>query len=508
MYTFRSAILFAVSLSARIAAAQNNASVRVPAYLNPTVPGLNRIQHELGSQLSRAAKIYLPGNASYSDATTRWNGAMHPNFAAVVVPTNDQDVAAIVRYANLKKLPFFAVNRGHGSSIDLNKLRHGISIYVQKLDSITIASDSQSAVLGGGVYAGPLIKTLAKKGKIAATSAVTCVGIVGAGLGGGMGMYQGLYGLVADNFLEMTIVTADGSIVTANDRRNADLFWAMRGAGHNFGIVTSYVYKTYDSIPTWYAASYQYTHDKLDAVFTELNRLNNNGRQPKELTTYTVFAINPGVSNQPVIIVSMWYAGPSTSALRYTLPFLNLNPILINNQTVTYANLADAVGIGIKSPICQSGMSHASFPIGIQQFNLTTTHQIWDLYSDLITKHPEFKGSVVQFEGYPIRGVQAIDGAKTAYAHRGDNLLVAFQATYPPSPHSDDIAPLYGHQISSVVHAGDAPGRPLNTYVNYAYGDETLEQVYGYEEWRIQKLRKLKKQWDPYGKFNWFHPIL
>lgn len=121
---------------------------------------------------------------------------------------------------------------------------------------------------------------------------------MGAGLGGGMGIYQGLYGLVADNFLEMTIVTADGSIVTANDRQNADLFWAMRGAGHNFGIVTSYVYKIYDSIPTWYAASYQYTHDKLDAVFTELNKLNNNGKQPKELTTYTVFAINPGVSNK------------------------------------------------------------------------------------------------------------------------------------------------------------------------------------------------------------------
>ncbi len=113
-----------------------------------------------------------------------------------------------------------------------------------------------------------------------------------------MGMYQGLYGLVADNFLEMTIVTADGSIVTANERQNADLFWAMRGAGHNFGIVTSYVYKIYDNIPTWYVASYQYTHDKVDAVFIELDKLNNNGKQPKELTVYTVFASNPSISNE------------------------------------------------------------------------------------------------------------------------------------------------------------------------------------------------------------------
>ncbi|KAL8870335.1 MAG: hypothetical protein Q9198_007656, partial [Flavoplaca austrocitrina] len=187
----------------------------------------------------------------------------------------------------------------------MNRLRRGINIYLHNLDGITIASDKQSAVLGGGVYAAQLIKTLAKSGKVAgnitplsATTAVTCVGIAGAGLGGGMGMYQGLYGLMADNFLEMTIVTADGSTVTANDRQNADLFWAMRGAGHNFGIVTSYVYKIYDAIPTWYAASYQYTEDKLEAVFTELNKLNDNGKQPRELTTYTVFANNPSVSDK------------------------------------------------------------------------------------------------------------------------------------------------------------------------------------------------------------------
>ncbi|KAL8884121.1 MAG: hypothetical protein Q9215_007761 [Flavoplaca cf. flavocitrina] len=180
----------------------------------------------------------------------------------------------------------------------MNRLRRGINIYLHNLDGITIASDKQSAVLGGGVYAAQLIKTLAKSGKVAATTAVTCVGIAGAGLGGGMGMYQGLYGLMADNFLEMTIVTADGSTVTANDRQNADLFWAMRGAGHNFGIVTSYVYKIYDAIPTWYAASYQYTEDKLEAVFTELNKLNDDGKQPRELTTYTVFANNPSVSDK------------------------------------------------------------------------------------------------------------------------------------------------------------------------------------------------------------------
>lgn len=224
-----------------------------------------------------------------------------------------------IKYANKYRLPFLAVNRGHGTSIDLNKLHHGISIYVRSLDSIAIAADGKSATLGGGVYADQLIKTLAIVGKTAgkcstrpingmpqtpsdpcvpATGSCTCVGVVGAGLGGGFGRHQGLYGLVTDNFIEMTVVTADGSITTVNDHQNPDLFWAMRGAGHNFGIVTKFKYRIYDSIPSWYIASYQYTKDKLDAVFTALNDLNDNGKQPKELTTYTVFAFNPSVSNE------------------------------------------------------------------------------------------------------------------------------------------------------------------------------------------------------------------
>ncbi|KAL8849051.1 MAG: hypothetical protein Q9221_005950 [Calogaya cf. arnoldii] len=523
MYAFWSAIVSGLCLSARITYAQNDASVRVPAIRRPFNQS---IQYELGGQLSRTAEIYLPGSASYTDTTTRWSALVEADFRAVVVPTYDRDVAATVfnspqckiehdadvrkqiKYANKNNLPFFAVNRGHGASIELNKLRRGISIYIHKRDSITIASDKQSAVLGGGVYADPLIQTLAAQGKVAATTGITCVGMVGAGLGGGMGVNQGLYGLVSDNFLEMTIVTANGSIVTANDRQNADLFWAMRGAGYNFGIVTRFKYKIYDIIPTWYAASYQYTHDKLDVVFTALNKLIENGTQPREFTAYTVLANNPGISDKPVIIVNLWYAGPLSSALPYIQPFLNLHPTLISNQTVPWANFANVAGIGLESPPCQSRAGGSTFPVGLQKYNITANRQVYDLYSDLITKYPQFKSSFIQFESYPMQGVQKIDGASTAYAHRDDNLLVAFQAKYPANdPSFTSLAPIYGHQFQTLFHAGDSPGRPLNTYANYAYGDETTEQLYGYEEWRLRKLRALKKEWDPYGRFDYYHHI-
>lgn len=122
---------------------------------------------------------------------------------------------------------------------------------------------------------------------------------MGPGLGGGLGRYQGFYGLITDNILELTVVTADGSIVTASANENADLFWAMGGAGHNFGIVTGVTYKIYDDpAPDWWIASYGFTGEKLDQVFDALNQINGNGSQPKELTTYTFLAFDQAVSDE------------------------------------------------------------------------------------------------------------------------------------------------------------------------------------------------------------------
>ncbi|KAL9007587.1 MAG: hypothetical protein Q9180_009622, partial [Flavoplaca navasiana] len=152
-------------------------------------------------------------------------------------------------------------------------------------------------------------------------------------------------------------------------------------------------------------------------------------------------------------------------------------------------------------PICQPGAHSSSFPIGINKFNTTANRQAYELYAEMIGKYPEMKGSVVQFEAYPMEGVRRVREGETA----------ALQTSHAPSsPRSSllsDLAPLYGHQFRALIHAGDEPGRNPTTYVNYAYGDEKMEEVYGYEEWRIQRLRALKREWDPCGRMGWFHGI-
>jgi FAD/FMN-containing dehydrogenase len=105
------------------------------------------------------------------------------------------------------------------------------------------------------------------------TGVCECTSILGPGLGGGHGLLQGSHGLVSDQFISMRIVLADGSIKTVSANENSDLWWAVRGAGHNFGVVTSVTSKIYDAEVNWAYKSYTFTHDKVEAVYTAANNI-------------------------------------------------------------------------------------------------------------------------------------------------------------------------------------------------------------------------------------------
>lgn len=120
---------------------------------------------------------------------------------------------------------------------------------------------------------------------------------MGVGLGGGYGRYEGFYGLVLDNIIDMNVILADGTQKFVSATSFPDLYWAMRGAGHNFGIVTKLTYKIHDEIsPTWYLTTMIFKQDKLEPVFTQLNKLIANGTMPARVINYGLFALNTNIS--------------------------------------------------------------------------------------------------------------------------------------------------------------------------------------------------------------------
>ncbi|KAL8638635.1 MAG: hypothetical protein Q9228_004227 [Teloschistes exilis] len=474
-----------------------------------SVASAGQVQREFVRRLSTGTKVYFPFNAEFTNYTERWSVASAPEIAVVVVPATAQDVATTVKIANAFGVPFFAMNRGHGSTISQRNVRHGVEINLRNLASINIAKDGMSAAMGGGVFVDEIIETLDAKGKTTVTGSCACVGGMGPALGGGFGRYMGYWGLAADQIIDLDVVLADGSMTKVSATSNPDLFWGMRGAGHNFGIVTQFRYKIYDRpTPTWFYSIMFFTNDKLEKFFELLNNQVDNGNQPKELTGYTLFLMNPEISKtEPVILYTIYYAGPVAAAEPYLAPFSKLGPVIATSGTTSYPEFANAVGSGVDSPVCQDGGSAALFPTGLKTFNGTANRAVWTLFKKMVTEQPGFQNSIVQFENYPVQKMQSIDPASTAYAHRDDNLLVSWTMIYTPSSALDALVPQYGHQARALFDAGE-PQRPLNAYVNYAYGDETVEQMYGYEPWRVQKLKSLKKRYDPQNRFRFYNPIV
>lgn len=114
-------------------------------------------------------------------------------------------------------------------------------------------------------------------------------------LGGGHGFLQAKYGLLADQLLEARVVLANGTVVTVSNSSHADLFWAIRGAGHNFGIVTEFEYKIYDVLADnmWTYEAFIFPGDKLEALYEVTEVMMKN--QPPEVVNYAIFLLLPEI---------------------------------------------------------------------------------------------------------------------------------------------------------------------------------------------------------------------
>lgn len=115
-------------------------------------------------------------------------------------------------------------------------------------------------------------------------------------------MLQNRHGFAADNLVSARVALADGSVVRVAEDENADLFWAMRGAGHNFGIVTSYELKLYDASAKWTMTVFSFTQDKLEGFFSTWNQLEKDIADPGLLLLNGVMARNPAIDKDFVSI--------------------------------------------------------------------------------------------------------------------------------------------------------------------------------------------------------------
>ncbi|KAF5558957.1 cytochrome p450 [Fusarium mexicanum] len=479
----------------------------VPSYFQPDhltrreVP-VFQIQQELGALLSENSLILLPSNPLWIETTKRWNTMAPPDIKVVVQPAKEVDIPKIVS-PYFMAINFLVVNRGHGLTKSLGAFK-GMQIDMKQLRSMDIARDGKSAWFQGGAYAYEVIPLLWDRGYVTSTGSNQCVGLTGPALGGGHGRYEGLYGLAGDNIVEMKVVLADGSTITVSDKSNKDLFWAMRGAGHNFGIVTNLKLKIYPAkIKTWHYHNYYWRQDKLERVFRELNKLQDDGKTPPLLgVVFGQIYIDPSIRRDEAILwFTFAYAGPASEAERILRPFSAIDAIKDEMGDVPYPEIPVRQNTDISNCV-SARFSLAS--VMLQTWNITTERALYNHFMRNVALYPDLAVTArLYYEGYGHRGVQAVDSASTAYPHRDEYHIAFFATVVPEGSNLLGPAEKWAREARVMWYAG-APTRKPATYINYASGNdyESLKSIYGYESWRLARLRKLKAKYDPNNRFR------
>lgn len=183
--------------------------------------------------------VFRPGDPRYELFRKGYAAKFAGHPALVVHPTNPQDIQATLSFVNANHLPL-AVRCGGHSYAGYSTCDGGVVLDMSGFRSMTIADDKSHARLGGGMLCGAVEIETAKSGVATVLGQCPSVGVGGFLLGGGVGPLMGKYGLGCDNMLAAEVVLADGHPVRASAHENPDLYWAIRGGGGNFGIVTEF----------------------------------------------------------------------------------------------------------------------------------------------------------------------------------------------------------------------------------------------------------------------------
>ncbi|KAI1822817.1 FAD-binding domain-containing protein [Xylaria intraflava] len=465
------------------------------------------ISAALGPKLSAKAAIVLPGDSDFARLTARLREYRAPGISAVVKVATESDVQQTVRYAAEHDHPFVARAGGHGATKSLGDAKDAIQIDLRSLDYIKLSEDGKTAAIGGGANVKHTVNTLTALGKRTVTGICESVGISAPILGGGHGWLQGQYGLMADQVVSARLVLSNGDLVTVSKDSNPDLFWAIRGAGHNFGIVTEWEYRVYDDpAPIWSYEIFTYSGDRLEALYSLANEKMRD--QPPELIYWArILKVAEIDAEHPILWFGIIYNGSPETANEYAKPFHDIGPRSVQIGQGMMHDLAVAICCDTDSANCAYGMTVLRDPIRLKSYNVAAVRQVYDEIDATFRRVPEVTGSIFLLEGYSTQAVQAVNPDSTAFPHRDDKLLITSCIMYEPNAAIDPIARELSKKLQKYLLDGSDDPAHLRAYVNYVDDEEPLPAVYGWEDWRLEKLRKLKSQWDPENRMRFYVPI-
>jgi FAD/FMN-containing dehydrogenase len=210
--------------------------------------------------------VSVPDEAAYDAAVSIWNGVIKRRPAVVVSCATSADVAAGLAFAQVHGLEVSV--RGGGHNYAGHALTEGgLMIDLTPMKSVAVDAPARRVVCGGGTTWGELDAATQEHGLAVPGGFISSTGVAGLSLGGGFGWLSRLAGLTSDNLVAAEVVTADGRVLRATSAENEDLFWALRGGGGNFGVVTSFEFALTPVGPLVHLGMFMYPPEQGRDVF-------------------------------------------------------------------------------------------------------------------------------------------------------------------------------------------------------------------------------------------------
>ena len=289
-------------------------------------------------------ELIRPGDPAYDEARRVWNGMIDRRPALVARCRGVADVVACVRFAADHNL-LLAVRGGGHNVAGFGTCDGGLVIDLSAMRGVRVDPERRTARAEGGATWADVDRETQAFGLAAPGGIVSTTGIAGLTLGGGQGWLRRTHGMTCDNLISADVVTADGQVLVASETENADLFWALRGGGGNFGVVTSFEYRLHPVGPLVAFAGPVYPLEQTAQVMARFR--NFVADAPDEINASATWWSIPAVPGFPeeihgraVLILGALYAGSAAEGDARLMPLRQFaEPILDLSSTLPYTAL-------------------------------------------------------------------------------------------------------------------------------------------------------------------------
>jgi FAD/FMN-containing dehydrogenase len=436
-----------------------------------------------------AGPVSVPGDETWDLARQAWNLAVDQRPTAVVEAESAEDVVAVVRFARDHGLQVAPQGTGHASQ-PMGPLDDTILLKTHRMRGIEIDPERRIARIEAGVLSLEVSEAAAAHGLIGLPGSSPDVGVVGYALGGGVSFLGRSLGLAANSIVAAELVTPDGRLVRADAETETDLFWAIRGGGGNFAVVTALEMRLFP-ITEVYAGSLFFPIERSAEVLGAWRKWAED--QPDAMTSIGRLMQFPPFPQIPeplrgnaFVMVEAIYLGPEAEGTELLEPMRELGPSLDTVQTIP-AKALTTVHMDPDQPVPGAGDGML-----LRDF----TPEAIDALADIVPGSPLLSVEVRQVGGALRRSpanhgaVAMLDGAFLMYAVGG--------APTPEVKHAVETA------VDRVLTAL-APWSALTTYANFT--EHRVDPRRIWPEHVYHRLRRIKSQVDPAGLIRANHPI-